>query len=52
MSTTIEKPPPTGRRSATGASSGALRRSGDMARRAPLLPALIASGVEPSPPAT
>jgi sorbitol/mannitol transport system permease protein len=41
MSTTIEKPPPTGRRSATGASSGALRRSGDMARRAPLLPALI-----------
>ena len=41
MSTTIEKPPPTGRAAAAGPPSGALRRSGDMARRAPLLPALI-----------
>ena len=42
MSTTIEKPPPTGRAAGpSGSSSGLLRRSGDMARRAPLLPALI-----------
>ena len=44
MSTTIEKPPPAGRSaggSGSSASSGVLRRSGDMARRAPLLPALI-----------
>jgi sorbitol/mannitol transport system permease protein len=44
MSTTMVEPPPTGREAGRGGSSppgGVLRRSGDMARRAPLLPALI-----------
>ena len=43
MSTTVEKPPSAGRGAtpSAGQQSKALRRSGDWARRAPLLPALI-----------